>query len=59
MAGHGESQPHPGAALPGPEIGETVTESVKDPETKEPSAETKEPAEKTNDSTKIEASTGS
>src|SRR5439155_5526754 len=27
-----------------PEIGETVTESVKDPETKEPSAETKEPA---------------
>jgi len=28
-------------------------------ETKEPAAETKEPAEKTNDSTKIEAKTGS
>jgi two-component system nitrogen regulation sensor histidine kinase NtrY len=43
-------------------IRETVTESVKEsvnaPETKEPAAETKETAEKTNDSTKIEASTG-
>jgi two-component system nitrogen regulation sensor histidine kinase NtrY len=41
---------------------ETVTEIakeiVKDTATKEPVAETKEPAEKTNDSTKIEASTG-
>lgn len=43
---------------PTSEIKETVTESIKDPETKEPAAETKEPAEKTNDSTKIEASTG-
>jgi two-component system nitrogen regulation sensor histidine kinase NtrY len=42
-----------------PGIGETVTESVKDLETKGPAAETKEPAEKTNDSTRIEASTGS
>jgi len=35
--------------------------AVKDPaqETKEPAAETKEPAEKTNDSTKIQAATGS
>ena len=43
-------------------IRETATESVKEsvnaPETKEPAAETKETAEKTNDSTKIEASTG-
>jgi two-component system nitrogen regulation sensor histidine kinase NtrY len=39
---------------------DVVTEAVKDttPETKEPAAETKELAEKTNDSTKIEASTG-
>jgi two-component system, NtrC family, nitrogen regulation sensor histidine kinase NtrY len=42
-----------------PEIGETATPSVKDPETKQAAVETKEPAEKTNDSTKIEASTGS
>src|SRR3954449_7138871 len=42
-----------------PDIGETATQSVKDPETKQAAAETKEPAEKTNDSTKIEASTGS
>jgi two-component system, NtrC family, nitrogen regulation sensor histidine kinase NtrY len=42
-----------------PDIRETVTESVKDMETKEPATETKEPAEKTNDSTKTEASTGS
>jgi len=41
-----------------PDIGETATQSVKDPETKQAAAETKEPAEKTNDSTKIEASTG-
>jgi len=47
------------AATTKPEIGETATQSVKDPETKEAAAETKEPAEKTNDSTKIEASTGS
>lgn len=33
-------------------------DSVTSPETKETTAETKEPAEKTNDSTKIEASTG-
>ncbi|MBH5397296.1 PAS domain-containing sensor histidine kinase [Bradyrhizobium sp. CNPSo 4010] len=38
---------------------QTLTESVKNQETKEPAAGTKEPAEKTNDSTKIEASTGS
>ena len=37
---------------------ETVMETVKDPETKEPASGTKEPEEKTNDSTKIEASTG-
>ncbi|WP_409188686.1 ATP-binding protein [Bradyrhizobium sp. RDM4] len=37
---------------------EIASESVKDPETKEPASGTKEPAEKTNDSTKIEASTG-
>jgi two-component system nitrogen regulation sensor histidine kinase NtrY len=42
-----------------PAIGETATPSVKDPETKQAAVETKEPAEKTNDSTKIEASTGS
>jgi two-component system nitrogen regulation sensor histidine kinase NtrY len=42
-----------------PGIGETVTDSIKDPETKQPAAETNEPAEKTNESTKIEASTGS
>ena len=42
-----------------PEIGETATPSVKDPETKQVAVETKEPTEKTNDSTKIEASTGS
>jgi two-component system nitrogen regulation sensor histidine kinase NtrY len=33
-------------------------DTVTSPETKETTAETKEPAEKTNDSTKIEASTG-
>jgi two-component system, NtrC family, nitrogen regulation sensor histidine kinase NtrY len=40
---------------------EAVTEPANEaaPETKGPAAETKEPAEKTNDSTKIEASTGS
>ena len=40
---------------------EAATEPLKDaaPETKEVAGETKEPAEKTNDSTKIEASTGS
>lgn len=40
---------------------EPASAAVKDQaqETKRPSAETKEPAEKTNDSTKIEASTGS
>ncbi|MCK1424768.1 PAS domain-containing sensor histidine kinase [Bradyrhizobium sp. 180] len=38
---------------------QAVTESIKDPETKEPAAGTKKPTEKTNDSTKIEASTGS
>jgi two-component system nitrogen regulation sensor histidine kinase NtrY len=42
-----------------PDIKETAKESTKAPETKGPAAETKEPAEKTNDSTKIEASTGS
>jgi len=36
-----------------------VTDIAKPPETKPPAAETKEPAEMTNDSTKIEASTGS
>ncbi|MFK4507609.1 PAS domain-containing sensor histidine kinase [Bradyrhizobium daqingense] len=36
-----------------------VKQSSQDLATKEPAAETKEPAEKTNDSTKIEASTGS
>ncbi|MBW7973143.1 PAS domain-containing sensor histidine kinase [Bradyrhizobium sp. BR 10289] len=56
-------------AEPGPVVKETgkdttkeaATEPVKDaaPETKEVAGETKEPAEKTNDSTKIEASTGS
>ena len=35
-----------------------VTDIAKPPETKQPAAETKEAAEKTNDSTKIEASTG-
>ncbi|MET4514407.1 ATP-binding protein [Bradyrhizobium sp. 482_C4_N1_1] len=35
-----------------------VTDIAKPPETKPPAAETKEPAEMTNDSTKIEASTG-
>jgi two-component system nitrogen regulation sensor histidine kinase NtrY len=43
----------------GSEPAPAAEESVKDPETKEPTAETKEPTEKTNDSTKIEASTGS
>jgi len=38
---------------------EIAKESIKDTETKGPVAETKEPAEMTNDSTKIEASTGS
>ncbi|MHB0767776.1 sensor histidine kinase NtrY-like [Bradyrhizobium sp. 5.13L] len=42
-----------------PETDRTAAESVKNQETKEPAAGTKEPAEKTNDSTKIEASTGS
>ncbi|MGY8635751.1 PAS domain-containing sensor histidine kinase [Bradyrhizobium sp. 14AA] len=42
-----------------PAVSETVTEIAKDPETKEPAAGTKEPEEKTNDSPKIEASTGS
>ncbi len=37
---------------------EIASESVKDPETKAPASGTKEPAEKTNDLTKIEASTG-
>ncbi|WFU77296.1 ATP-binding protein [Bradyrhizobium sp. CIAT3101] len=41
------------------DIKETAAASVAAHETKEPAAETKEPAEKTNDSTKIEASTGS
>ncbi|MCP3383129.1 PAS domain-containing sensor histidine kinase [Bradyrhizobium sp. CCGUVB4N] len=41
------------------DINETAAASVAAQETKEPAAETKEPAEKTNDSTKIEASTGS
>ncbi|MDA9465449.1 sensor histidine kinase NtrY-like [Bradyrhizobium sp. CCBAU 53415] len=40
-------------------IKQTVTESIKNQETKEPDAGTKEPAEKTNESPKIEASTGS
>src|SRR4051812_34445909 len=47
------------AATTKPESGETATQSLKDPETKEAAVETKEPAEKTNDSTKIKASTGS
>ncbi|MCG2626469.1 PAS domain-containing sensor histidine kinase [Bradyrhizobium sp. WYCCWR 13023] len=46
-----------------PEIRQSAAESARDSftaqETKVPAAETKEPAEKTNDSTKIEASTGS
>ncbi|WP_158669485.1 sensor histidine kinase NtrY-like [Bradyrhizobium guangdongense] len=42
-----------------PGIKQTVTESIKNQETKEPDAGTKEPAEKTNESPKIEASTGS
>ncbi|MHC2619338.1 two-component system nitrogen regulation sensor histidine kinase NtrY [Bradyrhizobium huanghuaihaiense] len=42
-----------------PDIKETPADSIKAQETKEPAAETKEAAEKTNDSTKIEASTGS
>ncbi|WP_036039511.1 sensor histidine kinase [Bradyrhizobium yuanmingense] len=42
-----------------PDITQTATESVETQATKEPAAGTKEPAEKTNDSTKIEASTGS
>lgn len=41
------------------DITQTVAESVANQATKEPAAGTKEPAEKTNDSTKIEASTGS
>jgi two-component system nitrogen regulation sensor histidine kinase NtrY len=40
-------------------VAESVKKSSNDLETKEPAAGTKEPAEKTNDSTKIEASTGS
>src|SRR3954469_22793478 len=48
-----------GGATTKPESGETATQSGKDPETKQAADETKEPAEKTNDSTKIEASTGS
>lgn len=40
------------------ETTEAVTEIAKDPETKQAAAGTKEPEEKTNDSTKIEASTG-
>src|SRR3954447_6579120 len=48
-----------GGATTRPKSGETATQSVKDPETKQATVETKEPAEKTNDSTKIEASTGS
>src|SRR3954466_7454249 len=48
-----------GGATTKPESGETATQSGKDPETKQAAVETKEPAEKTNDSTKIEASTGS
>ena len=40
-------------------VKETTAASVTAQETKAPAAETKEPAEKTNDSTKIEASTGS
>ncbi|MEY9885195.1 two-component system nitrogen regulation sensor histidine kinase NtrY [Bradyrhizobium sp. USDA 328] len=40
-------------------VAESVKKSSNDLETKEPVAGTKEPAEKTNDSTKIEASTGS
>jgi len=47
------------AAMTKPESGETATQSPKDPETKQAAVETKEPAEKTNDSTKIKASTGS
>jgi two-component system nitrogen regulation sensor histidine kinase NtrY len=35
-----------------------VTDIAKPPETKQPAAETKEAAEMTNESTKIEASTG-
>src|SRR3954466_13704584 len=38
-----------GGATTKPEIGETATQSVKDPETKQAAVETKEPAEKTND----------
>lgn len=41
------------------DIKETAADSVAAQETKEPAAETKGPAEKTNDSPKIEASTGS
>ncbi|MDA9529357.1 sensor histidine kinase [Bradyrhizobium sp. CCBAU 25338] len=58
----GGAEPAPNEAIK-PENKAAVTESVKkssnDLETKEPAAGTKEPAEKTNDSTKIEASTGS
>jgi two-component system nitrogen regulation sensor histidine kinase NtrY len=39
-------------------VKESVKESVEAPATKEPASGTKEPEEKTNDSTKIEASTG-
>jgi len=42
-----------------PAASNAIVETVKGTETKGPAAETKEPAEKTNDSTKIEASTGS
>lgn len=41
-----------------PEIKDAVTEPIQGPQTKEPAAGTNEPAEMTNDSTKIEASTG-
>ncbi|MBR0818022.1 PAS domain-containing sensor histidine kinase [Bradyrhizobium liaoningense] len=41
-----------------PSVASAVTDIAKTPGTKQPAAETKEPAEMTNDSTKIEASTG-
>lgn len=49
----------PAAIEPTSRPDRTQAESVKNQDTKEPSGGTKEPAEKTNDSTKIEASTGS
>lgn len=49
----------PAAIEPTSRPDRTQAESVKNRDTKEPSGGTKEPAEKTNDSTKIEASTGS